>query len=205
MSAIEQTQNQSINNFLRHPNIDEYIFISLIAASFVGELIMNSSIFFGFLYWLAITPFFFAVSLLSEKVKSIRTGRETRHLVRYELFYWGSAFVAVILVVFLWDMERVGPSEASIFIHIILAHTMFLTGIVLGLKFYLIGILLFLTAFLSMTTSFSLGFSLDVLLIVFVTWLGLKIKTQFILPTLKRESDFTKSKDGYPGKERRSE
>jgi hypothetical protein len=204
MSAIEQPQNQSINSILRHPNIDEYIFISLIAASFVGELIMNASLFFGFVYWLAITPFFFAASLLSEKVRSIRTGRETAHLVKYELFYWGSAFSAVILVVFLWDMERVGPSEASIFIHIILAHTMFLSGIILGLRFYLIGILLFLTAFLSISTSFSFGFSLDLLLIILITWLGLKVKTQYILPTLKRESDFTKDKDGYPEKERRS-
>lgn len=204
MSAIEQPQNQSINNILRHPNIDEYIFISLIAASFVGELIMNASLFFGFVYWLAITPFFFAASLLSEKVRSIRTGRETAHLVKYELFYWGSAFAAVILVVFLWDMERVGPSEASIFIHIILAHTMFLSGIILGLRFYLIGILLFLTAFLSISTSFSFGFSLDLLLIILITWLGLKVKTQYILPTLKRESDFTKDKDGYSEKERRS-
>lgn len=204
MSAIEQPQNQSINNILRHPNIDEYIFISLIAASFVGELIMNASLFFGFVYWLAITPFFFAASLLSEKVRSIRTGRETAHLVKYELFYWGSAFAAVILVVFLWDMERVGPSEASIFIHIILAHTMFLSGIILGLRFYLIGILLFLTAFLSISTSFSFGFSLYLLLIILITWLGLKVKTQYILPTLKRESDFTKDKDGYSEKERRS-
>lgn len=204
MPAIEQPKNQRINNILQHPNIDEYIFISLIAASFVGELIMNTSLFFGFLYWIAITPFFFSASLLSEKVKSIRTGRETAHLVKYELFYWGSAFAAVILVVFLWDMERVGPSEASIFIHIILAHTMFLSGIVLGLRFYLIGIFLFLTAFLSISTSFSFGFSLDLLIVIFITWLGLKVKTQFILPTLKRESDFTKSKNGYSVKERRS-
>ncbi len=40
MSAIDQTENQDIKNILHHPNIDEYIFISLIAASFIGELII---------------------------------------------------------------------------------------------------------------------------------------------------------------------
>ncbi len=203
MSAVEQQQKQSINSFLHHPNIDEYIFISLVAASFVGELIMKASLLVGFYYWLAITPFFFICSILSEKAKSLQTGRETVFLIKYELFYWGSAFVAVLLTITLWDYDRLGPSEASIIIHIILAHTMFLSGIVLGLRFYLIGILLFLTAFFSITSQFTLSFSLDLLVIVFVVWAGLKVKTQFILPILKRESDFTKNKKGYPEKERR--
>jgi len=203
MSAIKQHKKQSINSFLQHPNIDEYIFISLVAASFIGELLMKTSLLVGFYYWLAITPFFFICSILSEKSKAIRTGRETAFMIRYELFYWGSAFAAVLLTITLWDFDRIGPSEASIFIHIILAHTMFLSGIVLGLRFYLIGILLFLTAFFSITSQFSLSFSLDLVVIVFVIWAGLKVKTQFILPIFKRESDFTKNKEGYPEKERR--
>jgi len=54
-----------------------------------------------------------------------------------------------------------------------------LKGIVLGLRFYLIGILLFITA-------------------------GLKIKNQLILLILKRESDFTKTNPEFTGKERRN-
>jgi len=195
---------QGLNKFLSNPNIDEYIFISLIAASFFGELIMNASLFVAFIYWMAITPFFFLASILSEKAKSLRTGRETKNLIRYEIFYWGSAFIAVMMVFLLWDVERIGPSEASIVIHIILAHTMFLTGIVLGLRFYLIGILLFITAALNITSDFSLNFSLDVVVIALITFGGLKIKNQFFLPIFKRESDFTKSNDGYPGEERRN-
>ncbi len=204
--STNNTQNDgwSINNALHYDHIDETIFIGLIAASFVGELVMSASLLFGFFYWLAITPVFFIASILSEKAKSKRTGRETKNLIRYELFFWGSAFVAVILVFFLWDMERIDPSEASIIIHIILAHTMFVSGIVLGLRFYLIGLLLFATAALNITTEFGVGFSLDFVVAVLVTWLGLKVKHQFILPILKRESDFTKDKKEYPGKERRS-
>ena len=203
MTTDNQTENQGLNKLLLTPNIDEYIFISLIAASFVGEIIMEASLFIAFIYWLAITPFFFFASILSEKVKCFRTGRKTAHLIRYELFYWGSAFAAVILVFFLWDFDRIQPSEASIFIHIILAHTMFLTGIVLGFRFYLIGILLFTTAALNITSAYSLNFSLDLVVIVLITWLGLKIKSQFILPILKRESDFTKDNEEYPGEDRR--
>ncbi len=204
MSNEPQENYLNINKLLLNPNIDEFIFISLIAASFIGELMMKASMTLGFFYWILITPVFFAASILSEKAKSIRTGRETKHLVRYELFYWGSAFVAVTLVFLLWDTERIGPSEASIMIHIILAHTMFLTGIVLGLRFYLVGIFLFITAILSITTQFSIGFSLDIVVIAIVTWLGLKVKNQFILPIMKRNTDFTKSKDGYPENERRT-
>lgn len=203
MSNETQIEHQGINKFLSKPNIDEIIFISLIAASFIGELLMSVSLLFGFFYWLLITPIFFIASILSEKAKTLQTGRETANLIRYELFFWGSAFSAVILVFLLWDMERIGPSEASIVIHIILAHTMFLSGIVLGLRFYLIGILLFSTAILNIMTQFTMSFSLDLVVIVFITWLGLKVKNQLILPIFKRENDFTKNNDNYSGTERR--
>ncbi len=204
MTSDNQAENHGLNKFLLTPNFDEYVFISLIAASFIGEIIMEASLFIAFVYWLAITPFFFFASILTEKAKTLRTGRETAHLIRYELFYWGSAFIAVILVFFLWDFDRIAPSEASVFIHIILAHTMFLTGIVLGFRFYLIGILLFTTAALNITSAYSLNFSLDLVVIVFITWAGLKIKNQFILPILKRQSDFTKNNEDYLGNDRRT-
>jgi len=164
---------------------------------------MNASLFVAFINWVLITPFFFIASILSEKAKTLRTGRETAHLIRYELFYWGSAFITVLLVFLLWDVGRIGPSEASIVIHIILAHTMFLSGIVLGLRFYLIGILLFMTAGLNITSQLSANFSLDIVVIAMVTFMGLKIKSQFILPILKRESDFTKNHPEYTGEDRR--
>jgi len=203
MSDNNQQKQSSLNQFLLNPNIEEYIFISLIVASFLGELIMNASLLIAFIYWILITPFFFTASILSEKAKTLRTGRETAHLIRYELFYWGSAFAAVLLIFLLWSAGRIGPSEASIVIHIILAHTMFLTGIVLGLRFYLIGILLFITAGLNITSQFSANFSLDIVVIALITFVGLKIKTQFILPILKRESDFTKDQQEFSGDERR--
>jgi len=203
MSDNNQQKQSSLNQFLLNPNIEEYIFISLIVASFLGELIMNASLLIAFIYWILITPFFFTASILSEKAKTLRTGRETAHLIRYELFYWGSAFAAVLLIFLLWSAGRIGPSEASIVIHIILAHTMFLTGIILGLRFYLIGILLFITAGLNITSQFSANFSLDIVVIALITFAGLKIKTQFILPILKRESDFTKDQQDFSGEERR--
>ncbi len=203
MSIEEQSEYQGLDKILRKPNIDDIIFFSFIAASFVGELVLEASLLVGFYYWLAVTPVFFIGSILSEKAKAIRTGRETAYFIKYEFFYWGSAFVAVILVFFLWDTNRITPSSASTIIHIILAHTLFLSGIVLGLRFYLIGILLFATAALNIVTQYTLSFSLDLIVIVFITWLGLKIKNQYLLPILKRESDFAKSEDGYPGKERR--
>ncbi len=204
MSNTGQENEQGLNKALLNPNIDEYIFISLIIATFLGELIMNASLFTAFIYWVLITPFFFIASILSEKAKTLRTGRETAHLIRYELFYWGSAFVAILLIFLLWDFNRIGPSEASIAIHIILAHTMFLSGIVLRLRFYLVGILLFITAGLNITSQFSANFSLDIIVIAMITLLGLKIKNQLILPILKRESDFTKDQSNYSGEDRRN-
>ncbi len=196
--------NDKLDTLLRLPNIDNYIFLFLLSTSFIGEILINMSLLFGFFYWMAITPVFFLSSIFSEKAKSLRTGVETKHLLKYEICYWGSAFFAVILIFMLWDMDRIGPSESSLVIHIILAHTMFLTGIVLGLRFYLVGVLLFSTAAFSITAQMSLNFSLDLAVVIFIGWIGLKVKNQLGLPIFRRESDFKNTGAEYTGEERRS-
>jgi len=64
--------------------------------------------------------------------------------------------------------------------------------------------LLFITAGLNITSEFSTNFSLDVVVMALITFAGLKIKSQFVLPTLKRESDFNKNHQEYSGEERRN-
>jgi hypothetical protein len=62
------------------------------------------------------------------------------------MLFWGSAFFAILLMFLLWHAEMMKAQATAISIRIILAHTMFLSGIVLGFRFYLIGALLFCTA-----------------------------------------------------------
>lgn len=113
-------------------------------------------------------------------------------------FYWGSAMTAVMLVFLMWHAESISPGAASMSIHIILAHTMFLSGIVLGFHYYLVGIFLFLTAAL---TIFMAGtFGIDLVLMLPLIWLGFYVEKTYLFPTLKRKHDFEVEMKGQQDK-----
>jgi len=191
MSEQNKVQDKwNMDAALNHIYINEIIFVSLIFLCFFGEVLLEISDRAGVFYWLLMTPFFCFCSVLSEKTKAIATGYTTEHLIKYQLFYWGSAFFAVLLVFLSWHAETIKAEAAGIIIHIILAHTMFLSGIVLGFRFYLIGALLFMTA--GLTILMEAHFGIDLLFTIPFIWLGFYWEKTHLFPTLKRKSDFVK-------------
>lgn len=190
MSEANNTKKWNMDNALRYIYINEIIFVALVFVIFLGELLAEVTDRVAFFYWFLVTPFFFFCSYLSEKAKAISTGIENEHLIRYEFFYWGSAFIAVILIFLMWHADMIKPGAAAMSIHIILAHTMFLSGIALGLHYYLVGAILFLTA--AMTILVSGSFGLDLALSIPLIWLGFYLEDTVIFPTLKRKNDFIK-------------
>ena len=178
----------NMDKTLRYIYINEVIFVTLILLCFLGEILAEVTDRMAFFYWFCITPVFFYCSLLSEKAKAISIGAKKEHLMRYELYYWGSAMIAVMLVFLMWHAESISPWAASMSIHIILAHTMFLSGIVLGIHYYLVGMFLFLTAALSIIMGGAFG--LDLVLMLPLIWLGFYVEKTYLFPTLKRRRDF---------------
>ncbi len=191
----EQSQLNSkwnMNAALHHIYINEIIFIALISLCFFGEVLMEISGRAGVFYWLLMSPVFFFCSMLSEKTKALATGYETEHLIKYQMLFWGSAFFAILLIFLLWHAEMMKAQATAISIHIILAHTMFLSGIVLGFRFYLIGALLFCTA--GLTILMEAHFAIDLLITIPFIWLGFYWEKNHLFPTLKRKNDFVKDK-----------
>lgn len=189
----EQKSNKSKWNMdaaLNHIYINEIIFVSLIFLCFFGEILMEVSDRAGVFYWLLMAPVFLFASMLSEKTKEIATGHITEHLIKLQVLFWGSAFFAILLVFLTWHAEMMKAQAAAITIHIILAHTMFLSGIVLGFRFYLIGVLLFCTA--GLTVLMEAHFAIDLLVSLPFIWLGLYWEKNHLFPTLKTNNDLIK-------------
>jgi hypothetical protein len=203
MTNEKKPKNWKMDKALHYIYINEVIFITLVSLCFVGELLAEFTDRVAMFYWFCITPVFFYCSLLSEKAKAISIGVENQHLVRYELFYWGSAMISVLLVFLMWHADMIQPGAAAMSIHIILAHTMFLTGIVLGVHYYLVGGFLFVTAVLSIMFGGEFGFDL-VIAIPFI-WLGFYLEKILLFPTLKRKHDFIKDTTDNNRVERRKE
>lgn len=186
----KKKRNWNLDAAINHIYINEIIFISLVFLCFFGEILIEISDRAGVFYWLLMTPVFCFSSILSEKTKSIATGHKTEHLIKYQMFYWGSAFTAILLVFLTWHADAIKASAAGVIIHIILAHTLFLSGIVLGFRFYLIGALLFCTA--GLTILMEAHFGIDLLFTMPFIWLGFYWEKNHLFPTLKRKSDFVK-------------
>lgn len=198
MKEQANKENWKVDKALNYVYLNEVIFVTLILLCFVGELLAEFADRVALFYWFCITPVFFICSVVSEKAKAISSGVKQEHLIRYELFYWGSAMTAVMLVFLMWHAESISPSAASMSIHIILAHTMFLSGIVLGFHYYLVGIFLFLTAAL---TIFMAGtFGIDLVLMLPLIWLGFYVEKTYLFPTLKRKHDFEVEMKDHPDK-----
>ena len=172
---------------LNHIYINEIIFISLILLCFFGEVLIEVSDRAGVLYWLLMSPVFFFCSMLSEKTKAKATGFEAKNLIKHQVLFWGSAFFAILLVFLSWHAEMMKPLAAAITIHIILAHTMFLSGIVLGFRFYLIGALLFVTA--GLTILMEAHFAIDLLITLPFIWFGLYWEKNHVFPKLTPDNE----------------
>ncbi len=185
----QQTKNSKgyMAAALNHIYINEIIFISLILLCFFGEILMEVSDRAGVFYWLLMSPVFFFSSMLSEKTKALATGFEAQNLIKNLLLLWGSAFFAILLVFLTWHAEMMKALAAAITIHIILAHTMFLSGIVLGFRYYLIGTLLFMTA--GLTTLMEAHFAIDLLITLPFIWLGLYWEKKHVFPNLTPDNE----------------
>ncbi len=190
MSDKPHHKHWSMDKALHYVYINEVIFVTLVLLCFIGELLAEFSARFSFFYWLCVTPVFFYCSWLSEKTKEISTGEENESLLRYELVFWGSAFMAVLMIFLMWHSDAIKPVGAAMSIHIILAHTMVLLGIVLGTHYYLVGSFLFGTAAMSLV--FGGQFGLDLVLSIPIIWLGFHLEETLLFPTLKRKHDFLK-------------
>jgi len=88
---------------------------------------------------------FFLCSVIIEKAQFSKN-ENTGENVYFGLIYWGSAFISVLLILYIWHAGILAAETVGILVHVILAHTMFVTGIILGFRFYLIGLFLFIMA-----------------------------------------------------------
>ncbi len=180
----QKAETKSLEAALQYVYINEVIFISLIVLCFAGEILTEISERVGLFYWVLMVPIFMASSLFSEKAKELKTGEKTKNAIKYLLIYWGSAFIAVLLVFLIWHGDTISPQSGALVIHIILAHTMLLSGIELGLRFYLVGVFLFATA--AETILLEGAFAVDLAIMIPIIWGGLYVERRYLFPIIRK-------------------
>lgn len=181
----QQNKLWNIDAIIRNLYLNEIIFVGLVTLCFIGDVIGYLSLRAVLFYWLTMVPIFFLSSYLSQKAAAVQSGKDIPHFLKYEAIYWISAFIAVLLVLLLWHASIIEAEATGLVIHIILAHTMFLTGTLLGIRFYLIGFFLFLSAGLTIAFEGEVGKS--AFIAVPVILLGLFYEKYFLFPSIRNK------------------
>ena len=165
-------------------NINEIIFIGLVMLCFFGDVIGEVSDHAVILYWLLMTPIFFLGSIIIEKAQTITSTNSIKKSIRFSLIVWGSAFFSVLTILFLWHAESFAAETVGLIIHVILGHTFFISGTVLGFRFYLIGLFLLLLAWFTIAMEATVGMTL--ILTIPLIFIGLRYKNKVVLPFAKK-------------------
>lgn len=194
----QQNKLWNIDAIIRNLYLNEIIFVGLVTLCFIGDIIGYLSLRAVLFYWLTMVPVFFMSSFISQKATAVQSGKDMPYFLKYEAIFWISAFIAVLLVLLLWHAGIIEAEATGLVIHIILAHTMFLTGTLLGIRFYLIGFFLFLSA--GLTIAFEAEVGKSAFIAVPVILLGLFYEKYFLFPSIR-----SKVEQAYWGDENNEE
>lgn len=184
----EQNENEHsvIEKMILYTHINEVFFIALVLLCFIGDMLGEVSGHVAVFYWLLMIPVFFFITLFNERAKEIKTGLSIENFYNSNILYWTSAFISILLILLLWHAEDIDARGASVAIHIIVAQTMFLLGILAGLRFYLIGSFLFLTAAMTIFMESIVG--ITILFAIPILFFGLHIEKNKTIPLFGKKS-----------------
>ncbi len=123
---LKKVTNEKFNleAIAKHIYINEIIFIGLVVLCFMGDVIGEISDHVSVMYWLFLVPIFFISTIIIEKAQSIKLAKPIKKHLRFSLVLWFSAFVSVLLILFLWHSGAFLAQTVGLIIHIILAHTL---------------------------------------------------------------------------------
>jgi len=178
MTKSNRVEKFYLNRMANHIYINEIIFIGLVALCFMGDIIGEFSDHASIIYWLLLVPIFFTSSLIIEKSQSLKLNKIKKNHFYFVLMLWISALFSISLTLLLWHSGAIVAASVGIIVHIILVHTLFITSIILGLRFYLIGLFLFIMAGLTIALEGAEGITL--FLSIPILLIGLYFKKIFI-------------------------
>lgn len=186
MEAEEQRQKQTyVDQLIHNPLINQILFVVLVVLCFIGDILGEFSGHIAVFYWLVMIPVFFLITSIKEQAKELKTGLSIAHFSRFNLIYWISAFIAVLLILLLWHSDAIDAKGSALAIHVVVAQTFFLLGILVGLRFYLLGVFLYLTAGLTIYMEGVLGIAL--FLALPIVYIGLYFEKRFSAPSIMRQ------------------
>jgi hypothetical protein len=117
----------------------------MIGLAYLGIAMTSISPQSSHLYWLAILPVYAAVGLYAQWARHRHEGIGWATLLRTQIFHWGGVLVSIQLVYLLLDAGRLNYESTGFIIHLFLAFAIFLVGVYVDWRFYLVSFFLALS------------------------------------------------------------
>ena len=124
------------------PSYQEWVVAVLIVLSIIGVGVTDFAPAVSHWYWLAMVPLFGGACLLIEWDRAKGKGLPPGVIIRNQGFVWISLLVAVQLVYLLLHAGRLDNENTGLIILLMLSLTVFGSGIYLGWRLCVVGILL---------------------------------------------------------------
>lgn len=125
--------------------LDKIVFVVLIVFTLLGVALTNMSPGDAHKYWLLMT-LVFAIAAIVTGWNKTNDKSEKIKLIMAQLFHWSSTLVAILVVYAFLHSGQIENEMASLVILLVLALSSFLDGLQTGWHFFVIGILLAISA-----------------------------------------------------------
>lgn len=125
------------------------VFSVVLVLALIGVGITNFSASLSHIYWVIMTLILAIDSMISTWRFGAKKGYAPKQQFLIQLIHWGAGLVAILAVYTIFQTGQLSLESAGLMILLLLATVTFLNGIHLGWRFYLLGVLLFLTVLLA--------------------------------------------------------
>ncbi len=144
MSSKEQLLNirESFQTKLRLIRYDSYILLFLLLLSLLGIGLTDAFGKWSRWYWLAMIPIFYGCDLFLEWQTAKDKGIRFISLLTQQVQYWIGLFGAVYLTFFLEQLGSFNNETTGMILMLVLALSIFQTGVTRGWLFQLLGVFL---------------------------------------------------------------
>lgn len=133
---------QSLHNKIKVIRYDGYILIFLLLLSLLGIGMTDAFGYWSKWYWLAMIPIFYGCNLFVEWQSAKGKNVKFMTLLTQQIQYWIGLFGAVYLTFFLEEIGSFNNETTGMILLLILALSIFQTGVTTGWLFQLLGVFL---------------------------------------------------------------
>jgi hypothetical protein len=122
------------------PHVNDAVVLgTMIVLSYIGIAITTVAPQASRLYWLFLALVFAGVSMYAQWARQSDHSRPWTVVLRTQMLQWGGLVFAILITYMLLSTSRLSYESAGFVIHLLLAFGMFIVGVYINWRFYIVG------------------------------------------------------------------